>query len=52
MTGCNIRFFGAYVCHYNFVRIHGSLRMTPAMAAGISDHLWSTEEMLNAAVTP
>jgi hypothetical protein len=25
--------------HYNFVRIHGSLRVTPAMAAGISDHI-------------
>jgi transposase-like protein len=37
-----------YLCHYNFVRVHGSLRMTPAMAAGVTDHLWSVEEMLNA----
>jgi hypothetical protein len=37
-----------YLCHYNFVRIHGSLRTTPAMAAGVTDHLWSIEEMLNA----
>ncbi len=36
-----------YFCHYNFVRIHGSLRMTPAMAAGVTDHLWTIEEMLN-----
>jgi hypothetical protein len=39
-----------YFCHYNFVRVHGSLRMTPAMAAGVTDHLWTTEEMLNAGV--
>lgn len=37
-----------YFCHYNFVRIHGSLRITPAMAANVTDHLWTTEEMLNA----
>lgn len=37
-----------YFAHYNFVRIHGTLRMTPAMAAGITDHLWTIEEMLNA----
>jgi transposase-like protein len=36
-----------YFCHYNFVRIHGSLRVTPAMAAGATDHLWTIEEMLN-----
>jgi transposase-like protein len=39
-----------YLCHYNFVRIHGSLRITPAMAAGVTDHLWTIEEMLNAGV--
>jgi len=37
-----------YFAHYNFVRIHGSLRMTPAMAANVTDHLWSVEEMLAA----
>jgi hypothetical protein len=26
--------------HYNFARIHKSLRVTPAMEAGISDHVW------------
>jgi transposase-like protein/IS1 family transposase len=35
-----------YFSHYNFVRIHGSLRVTPAMAAGITDHLWTIEELL------
>ena len=31
--------------HYNFCRIHQSLRVTPAMEAGISDHVWSLEEV-------
>ena len=31
--------------YYNFGRIHKSLRVTPAMAAGISDHVWSLEEL-------
>ena len=31
--------------HYNFARIHKTLRVTPAMAAGISDHVWSLEEL-------
>ena len=32
--------------HYNFCRIHGSLRVTPAMEAGIADHVWSLEEVI------
>ena len=31
--------------HYNFGRINKSLRVTPAMAAGMSDHVWSMEEI-------
>jgi IS1 family transposase len=31
--------------HYNFARIHKTLRITPAMAAGLSDHVWSYEEI-------
>jgi hypothetical protein len=31
--------------HYNFARIHKTLRVTPSMAAGISDHDWSLEEI-------
>jgi IS1 family transposase len=31
--------------HYNFARIHKTLRVTPAMEAGVSDHVWSLEEM-------
>src|SRR5689334_16994048 len=29
--------------HYNFCRIHKTLRVTPAMAAGVMDRLWSVE---------
>ncbi len=32
---------------YNFARVHLSLRMSPAMAAGISDHLWEIEDVVN-----
>ena len=34
---------------YNFCRVHNSLRVTPAMAAGSSDHVWSVRELLEAA---
>ena len=30
----------------NFARIHGSLRITPAMEAGIADHVWSLKELI------
>lgn len=32
--------------HYNFARIHRTLRVTPAMQAGLSDHVWSIEEIV------
>jgi hypothetical protein len=32
--------------HYNLARIHKSLRITPAMAAGLSDHVWNLEEIV------
>jgi len=35
-----------HFCHYSFVRIHGSLRVTPAMAAGITSQVWSLEDLL------
>lgn len=31
--------------HYNFCRVHQTLRVTPAMEAGLSDHVWSLEEL-------
>jgi hypothetical protein len=30
---------------YNFGRIHKSLRVTPAMQAGLADHVWSLDEI-------
>jgi hypothetical protein len=32
--------------HYNFCRIHKTLRVTPAMEAGLTDHVWEIEELL------
>jgi IS1 family transposase len=37
--------------HYNFCRIHHTLRITPAMAAGISDHVWSLEDLIERVLT-
>lgn len=33
--------------HYNFARRHQTLRVSPAMAAGVTDHLWSVEEIVD-----
>jgi IS1 family transposase len=32
--------------HYNFCRVHSSLRVTPAQEAGLSDHVWEVSELL------
>jgi transposase-like protein len=37
-----------YFCYWNFVRVHHSLRVTPAMEAKVTDHIWDIEEMLQA----
>jgi len=34
---------------YNLVRLHSSLRVTPAMDAGITDHVWKLEELIGLA---
>jgi IS1 family transposase len=39
-----------HFAHYNFVRIHSSLRVTPAMAAGVTDRLWSISDLIKEAV--
>jgi hypothetical protein len=36
-----------YFMFYNFCRIHQTLRVTPAMEAGIADHVWSLEEIVD-----
>lgn len=33
--------------HYNFVRRHQTLKVSPAMAAGVDSHLWSLEELVS-----
>ena len=47
--------FALYMMFYNFGRVHQTLRITPAMAAGVSDHVWTVEEivgLLDANVVP
>ncbi len=39
-----------HFAHYNFARIHSSLRCTPAMAAGSASTVWSMDELLDAAM--
>jgi IS1 family transposase len=36
-----------YFMYYNFCRIHQTLRITPAMAAEVTDHLWDIEDIIN-----
>lgn len=38
-----------HFAYYNFCRVHSSLRVTPAMEAGLTDHVWSIAELLGAA---
>jgi IS1 family transposase len=37
-----------HFAYYNFCRIHSTIRVTPAMEAGLTDHVWELEEMLAA----
>ena len=41
---------GLYVGHFNYSRIHETLRTTPAVALGITDRVWSIDEPLDAAL--
>jgi hypothetical protein len=38
--------------HYNFARIHKTIKVTPAMQAGIAAHVWSIEEICNLVAQP
>jgi len=38
--------------HYNFAHVHQTLRVTPAMEAGVSDHVWSLEELVELRDSP
>lgn len=48
--------FALYVSWYNLCRVHEALRVTPAMALGVTDHVWTVAELvqqaLNAPVPP
>jgi hypothetical protein len=35
-----------HFAHYNLCRVHSSLRITPAMEAGLTDHVWAIAELL------
>jgi hypothetical protein len=35
-----------FVFHYNFCKLHKTIRCTPAMEAGVSDHIWEIEEII------
>jgi len=41
-----------YVAHYNLCRVHEALRITPAMAIGVTDHVWSVGELIEASAHP
>jgi hypothetical protein len=47
---CHLAAVGLYVAFYNLCRTHEALRMTPAMALGITDHVWSVAELIEAAL--
>jgi hypothetical protein len=40
-----------YIAHYNFVRIHGSLKTTPAVASGVVTEKWSVRMLLEKMAT-
>jgi len=48
----HIHALAIYFMHYNFGRVHQTLRVTPAMEAGISDHIWTFEEIVALAPEP
>jgi hypothetical protein len=35
-----------YFMHYNYCRVHQTLRVTPAMEAGLADHVWTIQELV------
>ncbi len=41
---------GLYVTHYNLCRVHETLRVTPAMQLGLTDHIWTISELVEAAL--
>lgn len=42
----HIHAFALFVMHYNFCKVHKTLRVTPTMEAGLTDHVWTHEEII------
>jgi IS1 family transposase len=43
----NLKFaLALHFLYYNFIRVHQALRVTPAMQSGLTDHIWTWEELL------
>jgi len=40
--------FALHFAYYNFCRVHKTIKMTPAMAAGITNHVWTIAELREA----
>jgi hypothetical protein len=40
----------ATAAHFNLCRVHEALRITPAMAIGVTDHIWMIGELIDAAL--
>ncbi len=36
-----------HFAYYNFVKVHSSIRMTPAMAVGVSSRLWTVADLVD-----
>jgi len=43
----HIHALSLFALHYNFCKIHKTLRVTPAMEAGLTNHVWEIEEIIN-----
>ncbi len=41
-----------FISRYNLCRMHETIRMTPAMALGVADHIWTIGELVEAATNP
>ncbi len=39
-----------FIAHYNLCRVHETIRMTPAMALDVTDHIWTIGELIEAAL--
>jgi len=41
---------GLYVAHYNLCRVHETLRVTPAMQLGLTNHVWTISDLVAGAL--